>query len=127
MLLGLRHQPFIRGDHQQCQVDARGAGDHGANEVLVTRHVDHPRDFPAAEFQRREVELDGDLSPSFLRQAIHRASGERGDQGGLAVINVTGGADDHAASQGRSIQNSRAGRLAPSPRWYWMYRASSRR
>ena len=45
------------------------------------------------------------------------AAGERGDQGGLAVVDVTRRPDDHAAFQGRGSQNSRAGSSAPSARW----------
>ncbi len=37
----LRHHRIVRGNHQHGDVDARGAGYHGANEPLVPRHVHH--------------------------------------------------------------------------------------
>ena len=79
-----------------------------------------PDDRAAAELQRREVEVDGDAPPPLLGQPVHGAAGERGHQRRLAVIDVTGRADDHAAIQGRRSQNSSAGSSAPSPRWYRM-------
>jgi hypothetical protein len=62
------------------------------------------------------VKVEGDATPLFLRQWIHAAPGKRFEQGGLAVIDVPRGADDHAALQLRAHQNSRPGNSAPSPR-----------
>ncbi len=80
-------------------------------------HVHHSRDTILAEVERSEIEVDGDASALFLRETVHRTSGERRHQGGFPVIDVTRGADDHAAIHGRRSQNSSAGSSAPSPRW----------
>ena len=37
MLAGLRHHPVIGGDHQQHEVDAGGAGQHGVHQPLMAR------------------------------------------------------------------------------------------
>ena len=40
VLARLRHHALVGGDHQENQVDARGARDHGANQPLVARYID---------------------------------------------------------------------------------------
>ena len=62
--------------------------------------------------ERREAEIDGDAAPLFFGQAIGVDAGERLYERSLAVIDVAGGADDHAALQ-RSCShtaNARSGR-----------------
>ena len=76
-----------------------------------------PATTPVGERQRREVEVDRDAPPALLRQPVHRPAGQRRDQRRLAVIDVAGGPDDHAATHGRRSQKSSAGSSAPSPRW----------
>ena len=49
---------------------------------------------PAGSVQVREAELDGDAALFFLFEPIGVDAGERAHQRGLAVIDVTGGADD---------------------------------
>ena len=117
VLRGLGHDALVRRDDQQRHVDARRAGHHGAHEVLVPRHVHNARYPAGAKLQRREVEIDGDAPAPLLDEPVHRASGERGDQGRLPVVDVPRRPDDHAAFQGRVSQNSRAGSSAPSARW----------
>ena len=117
MLLGLRHDALVGRDDQQREVDARRAGHHRPDEVLVARARPRRPRPPAAEIQRGEVEVDRDAPAPLLGQAVHRDAGQRGDQRRLAVVDVSGGADDHAATQGRRSQNSSAGSSAPSPRW----------
>ena len=46
MLVGLRPRSLRRVDREQEQVDAGGAGDHGADEALVPGHV-HDGQLPA--------------------------------------------------------------------------------
>ena len=117
MLLRLRHDPLVRRHDQECQIDARGTGNHGPNEVFVARDVHHPHHPANSEIECREIEVDRDLATALLGQPVHRLPGERGNQRGLAVVDVPRGADDHAAAQARWVQNSRAGRSAPSARW----------
>ncbi len=40
MLERLRHHPVVGRDHQQHEIDAGRAGEHGVDEALVPRHVD---------------------------------------------------------------------------------------
>ena len=69
VLAALRHDAVIGGDDQECHVDARGTGNHGAHEVFVPRHVDDARREARGQFQRREVELDRDPALAFFRAA----------------------------------------------------------
>ena len=49
VLMGLRHNPFHDIDHQQNQVDAADAGQHVADEALVTGNIDDPGDHSSRE------------------------------------------------------------------------------
>src|SRR5205823_1817630 len=68
-------------------------------EPLVPRHVDHADrlgDALRREIEVREAELDGDAALLLLLQAVGVDAGERAHQRGLAVVDVSGGADDAA-------------------------------
>ena len=86
----------------------------------MTGDIHHADDRAAAEVERREVQVDGDAPAPLLGEPVHGAAGERFHQRRLAVVDVAGSADDHAAIHGRRSQNSSAGSSAPSPRWYRM-------
>jgi hypothetical protein len=101
VLLGLGHHPLVSRDHEKREVDARGAGDHRPHEVFVPWNIYHARYSPTPKIERGKVEVDRDLAASFLGQPIHRPSGERRNQGGLAMVYVSRCADDHAAVQDR--------------------------
>ena len=72
VLDGLRHEPFVRRDDEQGEIDARRAGHHRPHEVLVAGHVDHARHDTAGQRERREVEVDRDSPPTLLGQPVHR-------------------------------------------------------
>jgi hypothetical protein len=92
VLAGLRHHPVVGGDDHQEQVDARRPGHHRAHEALVAGDVDH-RQLPAgAQPERGEAELDRDPPGVLLGQPVGVPPGEGGDERGLAVIDVSGGA-----------------------------------
>ena len=44
------------------------------------------------------AEVDGDAARLLLRQAVGIHAGEGAHQGGLAVVDVAGGADDHGGT-----------------------------
>ena len=114
VLARLRHDAFVGGHHDEREIDARGAGDHRPNERLVARDVDDADRPDAVERERREPELDRDAAPLLLGQPIGVHAGEREHERRLAVIDVAGGAEDHAAPPVQASRshtsNARSGR-----------------
>ena len=94
MLVGLGHDPFHDIHDQQDQIDAADAGQHVADESFMAGDVDHPGDLSAGEAKGREPEVDGNSPRFFLFQTVRVGSGQGPDQLGLAVVDVTGGADN---------------------------------
>ncbi len=104
MLAGLPADALGQRHDQQGGVDAAGAGEHGVHETLMAGNVDE------AELSGVGVaEVDGDAAPFFLRQAVGVDARQCFDQRGLAVIDVAGGADDHAGSPVARPQGRPAG------------------
>jgi len=92
---GLRHHTVVGRDHQQREIDACRAGQHGVDETLVAGHVDeaeHP-----AIIQRLVgiAQLDGDAARLFLLEPVGVDTGDRTHQRRLAMVDMSGGADDH--------------------------------
>src|ERR1700677_2059522 len=103
MFFGLRLDSLFSGDDQHDGVDATGSRKHVADEQTVSRHVDKTDSQPSSIgcdcIQRREAKIDGNAAPFFLRQAISVNSGERTDQGRLAVIDMAGGSNDDGSDR----------------------------
>ncbi|MCY1348477.1 hypothetical protein D9M69_346250 [compost metagenome] len=95
---GLRHHAVVGGHHQQHQVDAAGAGQHVVDEALVAGHVDEGGGLAVAQVGVEVAEVDGDAALAFGRAAVAFEAGEGFQEGGLAVVDVPGGADYHSAS-----------------------------
>src|SRR5205823_2601012 len=99
MLAGLGLDRFIRGNHQQHQIDAAYASQHVAYEALVARDVNEAKteDFAAraGQIQICEADVDGDATTFFFFQTIGVDTGQSLDQRGFAVVNVSGGAYDY--------------------------------
>ena len=112
VLASLQHDPVVGGDHQQCEVDAGGAGDHGAHEALVAGHVNEADRAAALQGHVREAEIDGDPARHLLLETIGIDASQRAHQRGLAVIDMAGGADDHALKAARQAPRTRPWRSA---------------
>ena len=97
VLARLGHHPLVGGDHQHHQVNAPDARDHGLDEPLVARHVHDPGPRAVRQAEERESQLDGDSALLLLLQAVRVRPGEGLHQGGLAVVDMAGGADDQMA------------------------------
>ena len=96
VLASLGHDAFVRCDDEHHEVETRGAGDHRPHELLVPGHVDD-RDLEVVrERERCETELDRDAARLLFREAIEVATGQCMNEGGLAVVDVAGGAEDEA-------------------------------
>ena len=96
----LGHHPFVGRDHQDHELHPAGPRDHRVDEPPMPRHVDEARVDSAAEVPRREPELDRDSAPLLLGETVGVAPRERADEARLAVVDVTGGAEDEAAHRG---------------------------
>ena len=95
MLQRLRHHTVVRGDRQQREVDPAGSGHHGVHQALVSRHIDESQHLARGEWRVGVTELDRDTARLLFLQTIGVDARERPHQRGLAVIDVTRGADDH--------------------------------
>ncbi len=100
MLAGLRHHPVIGGHHQNHEVDAGSAGQHGVDQALMTGHVDEA-DRPAlGPRPMGKAQLDGDAARLLFLEPIGIDPGQRPHQRRLAMVDMARGADDHAAACG---------------------------
>jgi hypothetical protein len=89
----LRHYPFVGGDDQKRDVNADHAGDHLADEPLVSRDVDEAHPLAAGQGEMSVTRLDGDLALLFLLEPVGVDAGKRFGQRRLAVVDVAGDAD----------------------------------
>ena len=94
VLAGLRLDGFVGRDDEQHQVDSAHAGEHVLDEALVAGHVHEAQPQSGRQLQVGEAQIDGDAAALLFLEAVRVDAGERLDQGGLAVIDVPGGADD---------------------------------
>jgi len=101
VLARLRHDPFVRGDHEEDQLDPGCPRDHRVDESPMPRHVHDGGGEVVAQAPRRKSELDADPAALLLRQAIGVDAGQRLHERGLAVIDVPRGADDEGPDHAR--------------------------
>src|SRR5581483_562443 len=113
MLLGLRHHPVVRGDREEDEVHPVRAGEHVPDEPLVPGHVDDPGALAVGSVEEGEAEIDRDAALLLLLQTVRVLPGERTDQGGLPVVDVPGGPDDHGHGQDPRSTASSAGSKMP--------------
>ena len=77
VLPGLGHDAVVQRDHQQEQIDARGARDHRADEALVAGDVHDGQPAAGRQLERRVAELDRDAAALLLRQPVGVDAGQR--------------------------------------------------
>ncbi len=85
----LRHDPFVRRDHQKHQVHAHHARNHIINEAFMPRNVDNPDTVAARKIKIREPQVYRNPSPLFFLPAVRIPSRQRLDQRRLAVIDMS--------------------------------------
>ena len=95
MLAGLRHDSLVGGHDQENEVDPGHPRHHVMDELFVARNIDDPDGGHAGQIQIGETELDGDAPFLLLFQPIRLDTGKHPDKTGLAVIHMTGGAEDY--------------------------------
>ena len=96
MLARLRHDGFIRGNHEHDEVDSANTGKHILHETLVPRNVNKPYGRVRIEREMGKAEIDRNATLFLFLQSIGVDAGERLDQSSFAVINVSGSAYDNA-------------------------------
>ncbi len=90
MLVRLRACALGGVDDEQEEVDPRRAGDHVADEPLVTRDVDEGDPPAVGQVERCVAEVDRDPALLLLGQAVRVLPGQGPDEPGLAVVDVAG-------------------------------------
>src|SRR5262245_26193798 len=99
MLPCLRFYGLVGSNYQQEQIDSRGASQHVADKTFVARNI-HETELDSVFFKKCESEIDGDPAALLFFQAVGMRTGQSFDQRRLAVIDVTGGADNDVLSIG---------------------------
>ena len=92
VLAGLGHDPFVGGDDKQGGVDAAHTGEHVLDKVFVAGDVDDADLLAARQGQPGKAQVDGHVPFFFFLEPVRVDTGQGVDQGGLAVIDVAGGA-----------------------------------
>ena len=100
---GLGHDAVVGGDDEEDEVDAGGAGDHVLDEAFVSGDVDDADAASVGEVEGCEAEVDGDFAFAFFLEAVGVDAGEGADEGGLAVVDVPGGANDEVDDGARVV------------------------
>ena len=100
VLLGLRHPSFVRGNHEQRDIDRADPGEHVLHEPHMAGNVDEAHDLTRRQRAEREPEVDRQAARLLLREPIGVGAGEREDERRLAVIDVARGRDDSHAAPG---------------------------
>ena len=110
VLARLGHHAFVGGHHQEHRVHAVHPGQHVVQEAGLPGDVDDPDPLPAGEVQVSKPEVDGHAAPVLLRETVGVDAGQRLDEGGFAVVNMAGGANDrHRGSGQRGAQRGHQG------------------
>src|SRR5271166_6653898 len=99
VLFALRHHAIVSRDCKQDQVDPVCPCEHVADETFVTGHIDYTRAGPVRQGQIRKPQIDRNSALFFLFQSIGVLARQSTDQGRLAVIYMTGGADYRAGDR----------------------------
>jgi adenylate cyclase class 2 len=99
VLAGLGHDAFVSGDNQQGEVDTGCAGDHGVDQPLMPGHV-HEVELVILLLKLGEAEVDGDAPLLLFWEAVAVDPGESLDQGRLAMVDMSRGAEDDVSHGG---------------------------
>jgi len=113
VLDGLRHDAVVGGHHEQEEVDAGGAGHHGAHEALVAGDVDHADPPAAGQLELGVAELDRDAALALFAQPVGVRAGQPGDERRLAVVDVPRRTERERGLAARHGRPLRVGALGP--------------
>jgi hypothetical protein len=94
MLFRLWHYAVIGRNRKKGEIDAVRAGEHVPDKSFVTGHIDNAGCSSIGKIQMRESKIDGNASFLFLFEPVRILAGQSLYETRLAVIDVSGGADD---------------------------------
>ena len=94
----LRHNPVIDGDCQKRKIDPACACEHRVNEALVAGNIDEADRLPRSRGHIGEAQVNRDAAGLLILQPVASDARQRFDQSRLAVIDVTGEADNHGGA-----------------------------
>jgi len=99
MFSRLRLDAFVGGDDQQDEIDAADSREHIADKALVARDIDKAEAKSVAaikggKFQVGESDVNGDAAPLFFFESVSVDPSQGADEGRLAMIDVSCGADN---------------------------------
>ena len=113
MLKRLRHNPVIDGDCQKGKIDPACTCEHRVNEALVAWNIDEADRLPRSRGHIGEAQVNRDAAGFLILQPVASDARQRFDQSRLAVIDVTGEANNHGSasvddrsSEGRRMRGS---------------------
>jgi hypothetical protein len=72
------------------------AGEHVLDEAFMTGDINNPRRRSVGQIEVSEAEIDRNAALFFLFEPVGILPGQRFNQAGFSVINMSGGADDRA-------------------------------
>ena len=96
VLQRLGHDAVVCSYHQQGMVNAYGTGGHGVHKAFVAGHVNDAHDIAIGQRHIGVAQFNGDAACFFFFEAVGLHPGERANQGGLSVVDMSGGTNDHA-------------------------------
>ena len=103
MFASLRFDAFIGGNDENDEIDSAHAREHVADKTLVTGDIDETHANCAAigggKVEMRETDVDGDAAAFFFFEAVGIHASQGFDERCLAMIDVSGGADDDGFHQ----------------------------
>jgi len=99
VLTSLGHDALVRCHDQDDYVESGCACDHGSNQLLMPGNVDECSATTVGEVEGCKAERDGNSALSFFRQLIEVHSGQGANKRCLAVVDVTGCADDEVLTR----------------------------
>ena len=119
MLAGLRHQAFIRSDHQHHQINAVRSGQHVFDKAFVTGNI-YKSEVRIADRQISKANINRDAALFFFLEAIRIYAGKGAHKGGFTVINVSGSTNNYSFHGNQGLFFSAAGKVckwAVAVRW----------
>ena len=91
----LRHNPVIDGDCQKRKIDPTCAREHRVNEALVAWNINEADWRPRSRGHIGEAQINRDAAGLLILQPVASDARQRFDQSRLAVIDMTGEANNH--------------------------------
>ncbi len=118
MLTRLRHYAVIAGHHQQSVINAANARQHVRKELFMPRNINKAQHAAIRLGPVGIAQIDGHPALFLFRQAVGVNAGNRLQQRGFSVVDVTGGGNNHfnniSRNRSSSSRQRRSSHIRPS-------------